>query len=229
MKQKEDKLQKEDKKRICYIVGACGFAKKRFFPGENDYIIAADEGYGTLIKEGFEPDLTVGDFDSFDINLVNHNKLSFSDEKDETDMLLAVMEGMKLGFKTFYLFGGIGGRLSHTLANIQTMRYIAEKGCRGVMIGEDVTIFIVANDTVSFDMKQSGYISVFALDKEEVSVTINGLKYEVENRNFTNSFPQGISNEFIGKESSISVKNGMVVVVIEHELGHKPERLLLFH
>ena len=42
-------------------------------------------------------------------------------EKDDTDTLLCLKYGMELGYREFLMIGGIGGRLDHTMANIQTL------------------------------------------------------------------------------------------------------------
>ena len=50
---------------ICYIVGAMSLTPAlRPYPTAEDYVIAADRGYDSLMAYGVVPDLAVGDFDS---------------------------------------------------------------------------------------------------------------------------------------------------------------------
>ena len=42
-------------------------------------------------------------------------------------------------------------------------------------------------------------------------VTLRGLKYELTDAVVTNSFPIGVSNEFIGKEAAVTVRNGTLL------------------
>ena len=48
-------------------------------------------------------------------------------------------------------------------------------------------------------------------------MTERGLKYSLQDATVNMEFPIGISNEFIGQESMISVKEGMLLICI-HEL-----------
>lgn len=46
---------------------------------------------------------------------------------------------------------------------------------------------------------------------------MRGLKYELNNATLVNTFPIGASNEFIGRESSISVSGGTLFIVFPKE------------
>ena len=98
-------------KGICYIVGAAKTGSLRIDKKETDYIIAADGGYSTLIRENIKPDIVIGDFDSLKIRPNAENILNLPVEKDDTDMLFAVKHALAAGYRTIVLLGGMGGRL----------------------------------------------------------------------------------------------------------------------
>ena len=107
----------------------------------------------------------------------------------------------------------MGGRFDHTFANIQTLSFIKDNKASCVMYGDGAEIRLIENETVRFDKERSGYVSVFAYGKEASGVTEKGLRYSLCDAVLTPSFPIGVSNEFIGEESEISVKNGKLLIV----------------
>jgi len=193
--------------------------EKPFFPQEGELVIAADGGLADLKRFGIEPDLIVGDFDSLNEKPTGGNVLTYPVEKDDTDMMLAVKLGLEKGCTLFYLYGGMGGRTDHTLANIQTLCYLAERGCRGYLVGESETVTVIQDGSLRFASCGSGTLSVFALSKEVCGVYERGVKYEVENARLTYDFPLGVSNAFVKECAEIGVEKGTLAVLWEHRDG----------
>lgn len=202
---------------ICYIVGAGEKSGLAFKPFENDMVIAVDGGFGYLVEMGLEPDLVIGDFDSLGYIPEHKNVIRLKKEKDDTDMLSAVKEGMKEGYDTFYLYCGMGGRIDHTLANIQLLAYLSQNGKKGFLIDEKNILTAVTDGSIDFPSGHKGYISVFSYSEKCVGVYLKGLKYELDNSEITNTFPIGVSNEFTEESASISVKDGTLIVVFPNE------------
>ncbi len=199
----------------CYIFGALDTEIVDFNPQENDLIIAADGGYSTLKKLNIKPDLVVGDFDSLGEAPENENVIKHPIKKDDTDTLLAVKIGLEKGYKTFVIFGAIGGRLDHTIATIQTATFVAENGGIAYIYDGNHTVTAIKNSRIKFSNDAKGYISIFALSGVAKGVTIKGLLYELNDAEITPSFPIGVSNEFISKESEIIVKDGILTIIFE--------------
>jgi len=154
----------------CYIAGASEF-NGEVLPRSGDYVIAADAGYLELVSRGITPDLVVGDFDSLGSAPVHPNTIHSPAEKDDTDVMLAVKQGFSRGFREFIINGGLGGRLDHTLANIQILVYLARREALGVLIGRDMCATAISNGTAWFMPGASGYISVFSAGGAAVGAT----------------------------------------------------------
>lgn len=206
-----------EKKGICYIVGAGENYGIHFSPRADDLVIAADAGFQVLEQHGINMDLVIGDFDSLPFVPKHSEVITLKKEKDDTDMRAAVLEGLKAGYETFHIYGGTGGRIEHTIANMQLLAELSSGGKRGFLFGRDYIITALTNGTFVFPDHVSGYVSVFAHSDRAEGVWLKGLKYELQDAVLSNSYPLGVSNEFIGKESSISVKTGTLLIVFPVE------------
>lgn len=204
--------------KICYIFGAGERSDCDISLAADDLVIAADGGFDYLEQLGLRGDYVLGDFDSVLSYDLPSDCIRYPKEKDDTDMMLAVKLGLEKGYLEFVIYGGLGGRLDHSLANIQTLAYLAEHGAAGTLYASDYAIRVVTNGTVSFskDLPENvpgNLCSIFSLSDTSTSVTIHGLKYEAESITLTNSFPLGISNEFIGKKAYAHVEKGTIAVL----------------
>lgn len=198
---------------ICYIIAAGDVEELTLEPAENDFVIAADAGYLHLSKLSVVADLVVGDFDSLQHKPNHPNVLAFPCEKDETDVMIAVNEGLRRGYQCFLILGGLGGRLDHTLANIQVLMYIANKNGRGYLAGSGTAVTVIRNSSIRFDNEKQGTISVFCWGEPASGVTLRGLKYPLTDARVTAAFPIGVSNEFTGSCSDVSVADGSLAVI----------------
>ena len=209
------------KQGACYIVGAGDFTSLYSTPTEADYIIAADGGYRYLKELGIHPDLVLGDFDSLLEKPLHDNLIELPAEKDDTDMLYALKVGLQKGFRTFYLYGGMGGRFEHTIANLQSLAFLSQNGAIGFLFGKDDVTTILNSPSVCFDSGADGYFSLFSFGEHCSGVCIRGLKYELEDASLSHTFPIGTSNEFMQKESEITIAHGMAILIFAQEnLAH---------
>lgn len=204
-------------KRACVIVGAGELEDAVIRRREGDLVIAADGGLKYLERAGIAPDIALGDFDSLGYRPDLPEVIYHPPEKDDTDTMLAVREGFARGFDTFVIYAGLGGRLDHTVANLQTLAFIAENGGRGYLVGGSAVSTAVKDASISFGAGERGMISVFCMGEKAEGVTISGLKYEVENAELVPYLPLGASNEFTGKPAKIEVKHVTLLVMWQQD------------
>ena len=200
----------------CYIAGAGEFVES-VLPEDGDYIIAADAGYSSLISRGIMPDLVIGDFDSLGEAPDHPNVIQSPIEKDDTDMMLAVKQGLENGCNLFTINGGLGGRLDQSLANIQILAFLAENDAFGTLIGNDICIIAIKGGEVdlSVDTTKGKRISIFSHGGKAEGVTLKGLRYPLENATVTDIYPIGVSNEFADEDVVISVESGALIIMWE--------------
>ncbi len=182
-------------------------------PFEDDLIIAADGGLKSLEKFNINPDLIVGDFDSLEYTPEGKNVIKHPVQKDETDTILAVDIAFSKGYDNFIIYGCLGGRLDHTLASIQTASYIAEKGGKSVFIDNETYLTVIKQNKITFTKENTGIISIFAVSDIAVGVNVSNLLYSLENADISPDFPLGVSNEFTGKNATVSVEKGKLCLI----------------
>ena len=186
--------------------------------GHDAFVIAADGGLRHTQSLNITPNAVLGDFDS--LGFFPEGANVFPVEKDDTDAMLAVRLGLRRGCDEFLLYGSLDGpRLDHTVANFQTLQYLADHGAVGYLIGNTTMVTVVKNGKITFPAGCSGTVSVFCMGQDAEGVTETGLFYGIEDGIFTSGFPLGVSNHFTGKKAEISVKNGSLLVLWEKQNG----------
>lgn len=202
--------------RICYVVGAMSLTPSlRPYPVAGDYVIAADRGFDSLMAYGVVPDLVVGDFDSLGHIPDHTNVIQLAREKDDTDMIFALRKGLELGYRRFVLLGGVGGRLEHTLGNLQILDWLTTQGAVGFLAGERVAATVLRDGSLTFPAGMTGYLSVFCNSGTAEGVNLSGLKFPLDHCTMSGSFPVGVSNEFTGVKATVSVEQGSLILMWE--------------
>ena len=202
----------------CVIFCAGGFDKLAEPIEKDDLVIAADGGLVHAQRLGIEPDVVLGDFDS--LGYTPKNSQVFPVEKDDTDAMLAVRHGLLRGCDRFMLYGTLDGpRLDHTIANFQTLQFLADRNATGYLIGIDYIATVLKNGTIRFSADAEGILSLFCMGPQAEGITITGLKYSLDNAALHAGHPLGVSNHFIGKESRITVRKGSLLILWDRSNG----------
>jgi len=200
------------KLKNCVIFCAGGFSGLLEPVASSDFVIAADGGFAHTQKLGITPDAVLGDFDS--LGFVPEKAVTFPAEKDDTDAMLAVKLGLREGCDRFLLYGSLDGpRLDHTVANLQTLSYLADQGKHGYLIGTHQIVTLLEGETLVFPKTAKGCLSVFAWEGEAVGVSLRGVKYALEDGLLQPGFPLGVSNQFLGKAATVSLQKGRLLMI----------------
>lgn len=178
------------------------------------FVIACDCGYVYAERLGLAPDLIIGDFDSAPPPSGNAPIKRFPSRKDDTDTMLAAREALARGFTDVAICCAFGGRLDHTLANLQTAAFLAAHSARTRLCGTNTEALVFAAGEARIPRREGRSLSVFALSERCEGVTIRGAKYECENETLTNAFPLGVSNIWAAEEAVISARSGILLVLM---------------
>ena len=208
--------------RRCVVFTAYsrGDVRRAYAPRSGDYVLCADGGWLQAQRAGVKSDLVIGDFDSSEQPGEGPVE-RYPAEKDDTDTMLCLKRGLAQGYDDFLIVGGFGGRIDHTLGNLQAMRYAADRAARVEMNDGESWATIVEGGSVRVSPDAIGggpvKLSVFALDRICEGVNIRGTKWEIEDGVMNNGFPIGVSNEFADEHAEISVRRGALLVTLCRE------------
>ena len=183
----------------------------------DDYLICVDGGMKHAQRIGCKPQLWVGDFDSAPFEQKGIETLRHPPEKDDTDTMLAVMEGIQRGFREFLLLAATGGRMDHTIANLMVLDYLKTQGLSGTIKDEKNTLFMIRNEAVTLLRKSGWKFSVFPWGGDAEGIFIRNAVYNVENFVMHCSYPSGVSNEFADGPAEIGVAKGTLLICLSRD------------
>ena len=185
---------------------------------EDDYFIFCDSGLSHREKLGIEPNLIIGDFDSYIKPETDIETIVLPCEKDDTDTVFAVKEALKRGFEEFLIIGAAGGRFDHTLGNISILTMLRRLNKKATLIDDFSEMEIISKEEVSISDRYP-YFSLIAINGKAEGITIKNAKYPLENAAIEPDYQYGISNEVIkGKDARVFVESGeLLLIKVRHE------------
>jgi len=186
--------------------------------GRSDRTIAADGGFDRAAAAGIDVDEVVGDLDS--IGPEGKDRLVGSDitvhiyprAKDATDLELAIDLALARRPGRIVVYGGLGGRLDHTLANVFLL-------LKGIPVGVPIELASGAEtarlvvDRIELNGARIGEAVSLIPISERALVRTEGLRYPLEDEPLIRSSSRGISNEVASLPASVEVKEGILLLI----------------
>ncbi len=196
--------------RAIIICGGCvgEYIKDYIKPG--DFVICADSGFDRASEFNIKPDVVIGDMDSVENGCAFENKIVYPARKDFTDSELVVQYALEHGYDELLMFGMIGTRMDHTLANISLLKQT--KDVKSVIIDANNEIYYTENE-ITISGKVGDVVSIIPFEGDALGVTTEGLDYPLENGCVKSGTTLGVSNIMTGNVCSIAVKNGKAFII----------------
>ena len=211
-------------KRFLLVAGGSiqdSFATEYLKAEKFDCILAADSGMEFFYRNGFVPDVIIGDFDS-----VRQETLSYFKEKeqilwqelnpvkDDTDTESAIRRAISMGAEEIVVLGATGTRLDHVLGNIELL---------GIGLLEHVKIYLLdaynriqmIDNGIQLDKQNQfgDYVSLIPYTQSVKGLTLTGMKYSLDHYELKGFCSLGISNEIQEDVAEISFEDGILIVV----------------
>lgn len=209
--------------RICIILNGeikdYKYIKNIIYKNNYDYIICSDGGANHTYKMNIVPDYIIGDLDSIEENVIKYYKSKnvkfnkFPSKKDETDTELSIWLANKLNAKKIDLIGALGGRIDHTIANMNLLYYIRNKNIIPKIISEKEEVYIAIEEEIIIDGNKGDTISIIPIKGDAKGITLKNLEYPLENGIMEFSRPLGISNIMTNISCNIKVNEGSIIII----------------
>lgn len=200
------------------LVGASDFNedvfRRRVAEGAFAAVVAVDGGVASVRAAGVEPTVAIGDFDSLGYVPEGVPVQRHTPFKAASDMELGVLWAQHHGARRIEAYGALGGRLDHTIANLQLFARVSEEGAQVRLVGLDQQVaFLTGPATLELPPLPQGTVSVFAACDQADGVLEEGMRYSFDSPRLTNRSTRGLSNELIGQPARVSVGEGTLIVI----------------
>lgn len=194
----------------------------------DDYLIAADGGANHLLKMGILPDIVIGDLDSidedtlFELTSADVEIKQYSEDKDETDIELALRYAAELRPLSILIVGALGGRLDQTLANLSIL---TDPALPAVDIhlddGVEQAFFCKASAAKRGQVEVRGrsgdVVSLIPWNGLVEGITTEGLQWPLYGETLFPSKSRGVSNVMLAESASVKIEKGLLLVVHRRE------------
>ena len=209
-------------------LGDAPFFQDRAASIQNRLLIACDGGGRHLYAMGLKPDMLIGDMDSLDaeklaeyerrgVQIIRHPA-----HKDLTDTALALEHALKLNPQTIEIWGALGGRIDHALANIHLLIRGKMAGIPVYLVDEYSEVMIAGHEN-RFDDAIGCLVSLLPMTPVVQGITLTGFEYALNGESLMLFESRGISNIISASPAVLRVEAGDLLVVRYRQKDVFPE------
>jgi len=181
-----------------------------------DHIVACDGGLRHAEIMSVWPDAIIGDLDSAPSNYLSACKLrgiplhTYPTEKDDTDFALAMTYALAMSASSIIIFGALGGRIDHTVANFHVLAMAQKIPAEIWDVNTSVQIVF---DRLCLQQEDYKTISLIPLSTEVAGIKTQGLVYPLSGETLRLGEVRGVSNCFNKNEACIVIKSGVLLAI----------------
>lgn len=172
-----------------------------------DLLIAADGGTNTVQLFGTDPDISIGDMDSFSPDGTESFEVITNTDQETNDLEKALQLAATKQARRVTVLGATGLRLDHTLKNLSVLKQFNAKFEDLVFRDEFGSTRLLPKSFMA-TLAVGTVVSLFPLSGSVTGITTRGLKYPLKNETLENGVRDGSSNEVIAEKVSITHKTG---------------------
>ena len=175
-----------------------------------------DKGALILLKSGIVPTYAFGDFDSVTKEelkfLKSHLKIDIvQSEKDYTDTELCLLSLVEEGYTEIDVYGAFGGRMDHTLMNIHLLQNDALREVNIHLKDKENDLSLLNSGKHKITNKGFKYVSIIPIHENTI-LSLEELKYELNEENISPGKTLTVSNEFIGDVATVTTNKDILLI-----------------
>lgn len=181
-----------------------------------DLVVAADSGYDLAVDWGVGVDVAVGDMDSVTTDPLPRHVIveRHPEDKDATDLELALVRVLEHNPQRVVVVGGSGGRLDHEIAvtllltsdrwsTIDEIDWVSSRGWSYVIRGRR---------RIHGDV--GDVVSLIPAGGDAHGVETRGFKWNLSGATLPHGTTHGVSNEFASPVADVKVNLGCLLAVV---------------
>jgi thiamine pyrophosphokinase len=189
-----------------------------------DGVIAVDGGADHCLALALKPSLILGDLDSLEPQTLAHFvRLGVPierhpEQKDATDLELALLRAAQEGAKHIILAGALGGRLDMTLSNVLLLTDPRLRHVRVELWQDRETAWLLRPPGGTVSGQPGDTLSLIPLLGDATGITTEGLSYPLRDEILILGLTRGVSNLLAGTTAVVHLREGCLLAV------HNPGR-----
>jgi len=198
---------------------------------KDDCLIAADGGVKHILKLGLTPKIIVGDMDSTPLLLQKKltkicreqaclfpTIIKYPTKKNKTDFKLVIDYVIEKKFKEIVIFGILGDRIDHLMANIFLLVKIqTENKSIKIKVVEGKKEIYILNKKIVVSGHIGDELSIIPVSEKLEGIITDGLEYQLNNETLIFGSTRGISNILDKTLVKINVKEGIALIVFSRK------------
>jgi thiamine pyrophosphokinase len=191
-------------------------ARQLIQPGDSLY--AADGGTRHAMALGLLPSIVIGDLDSLtpderqQLEARGVEIQQYPRDKDKTDLELTLEAAIQTGQGEIRIVGGLGGRLDQTLGNLSLLSD-PRLSKYDIRFDDGVEEAFFTRNHCEIRGKPHEVVSLIPWGAEVTGVFTEGLRWPLHGESLFPDKTRGISNELLGDTASVSVGDGLLLIV----------------
>lgn len=195
------------------------FLRRALDAAPDALIVAADGGARLARHFGLRVTTVIGDMDSLsapelaDLEREGVDIHRYPEEKNETDLELALAWASERGVTWIRIIGGVGDRLDQTISNVYLLALPVLKGCDVRLVaGKQETWLLYPGESV-IQGEQGDTVSLIPLGGAVQGIRTENLYYPLHDEPLGFGPARGISNVMKSDTARIRLREGLLLVV----------------